>query len=420
MESQNKKFSVIVSNASKHHSFETALAAQKAGILKRFIVSTYYSPEKFPYFLAAPFNNLIRGLKNRCHPELNPGLVTSFPISEILSRAMTKLAFIDKSKIQTMAFLMQFVFFDYSISKFLIDKCDIFHGFLGCSLHSFKIASRYGALTVLDQPTPHIAFWKKIIAEEEDRTGFTIQIKKMLSDVYDERQRKELELADYIFVPSQFCRETLLSYGIPSNKIRVLPFGSDITRFQPSENKKKSEKFKILCVARIEALKGVHYLLEAFRQLKLKNAELILIGKPSADGIAILKKYAGLYHHIDYVPNYEIQQWYNSADIYVLPSLLEGSSYTIYEAMACGLPSIITENCGSVVRNGIDGYVIPIRDIDALKEKITLLYENPQLRKEMGMNAHQHIQNFTWAHYHENLIRTYHEILDIKRKSVTN
>lgn len=420
MELQNKKFSVIVSNASKHHSFETALAAQKAGILQKFIVSTYYSPNRFPYFLATPFNNLVRGLKNRCHPELNPGLVTSFPILEIFSRAMTKLPFIAKSKIQTMAFLMQFVFFDYSISKFFIDKCDIFHGFLGCSLNSFKTASSLGALTVLDQPTPHISFWKKIIAEEEERTGFSIQIKKMLSDVYDERQRKELELADFIFVPSRFCRETLLNYAVPSNKIRVLPFGSDISRFQPSENKKKDDKFKILCVARIEVLKGVHYLLEAFGQLKLKNAELVLIGKPSADGIEILKKYAGLYNHIDYVPNYEIQQWYNGADVYVLPSLLEGSSYTIYEAMGCGLPSIATENCGSVVRNGIDGYVIPIRDIDALKEKITLLYEKPRLRKEMGMNAHHYIQNFTWSRYHENLIRTYHQILDIKRKSVQN
>jgi len=89
----------------------------------------------------------------------------------------------------------------------------------------------------------------------------------------------------------------------------------------------------------------------------------------------------------------------------------------VLEAMAVGLPVICSTNVGAkdVVREGIDGFIVPIRDTEALKEKIIFLYEHPQLCKEMGEAARENvIRNYTWQHYGERIIETYKKIYENK------
>jgi glycosyltransferase involved in cell wall biosynthesis len=71
--------------------------------------------------------------------------------------------------------------------------------------------------------------------------------------------------------------------------------------------------------------------------------------------------------------------------------------------MAAGLPVITTPNSGSIVRDGIDGFIVPIRYIQALISKITLLYENRSLSKQMGENARKRAEDFTWVAYRQRL-----------------
>jgi glycosyltransferase involved in cell wall biosynthesis len=78
--------------------------------------------------------------------------------------------------------------------------------------------------------------------------------------------------------------------------------------------------------------------------------------------------------------------------------------------MACGLPIIASENAGAVARDGKDGFIIPIKDIEILKEKILLLYENEELRRRMGESAAEYVKQFTWENYHKNIQCAYQEI----------
>jgi glycosyltransferase involved in cell wall biosynthesis len=112
------------------------------------------------------------------------------------------------------------------------------------------------------------------------------------------------------------------------------------------------------------------------------------------------------------VPKLELNRYYSSASVFVLPSLSDAQPLACLEAMACGLPVIVTENTGTqeIIREGKDGFVIPIRDVDALKDKISILYQDEDLRNNMSRAVRERVQEFTWGRYGEGLIAIYQEI----------
>jgi len=148
--------------------------------------------------------------------------------------------------------------------------------------------------------------------------------------------------------------------------------------------------------------KGIKYLLDAFKRLDLQNAELVMVGGIVGSGSA-LTLYKDHFRHIPHVPHQEIHSIYQSADIFVYPSLHEGSSLAVMEAMASGLPVIATTNSGTIIRDGEDGYIIPIRSTEAIMEKILLLFQNPPLREEIGRRARQSAEAHSWQTYGQRL-----------------
>ena len=97
---------------------------------------------------------------------------------------------------------------------------------------------------------------------------------------------------------------------------------------------------------------------------------------------------------------------YRWADVFVLPSICEGSAAVCYEALAYGLPVITTPNAGSVVRNGVDGYIVPIRDADAIACKLELLASDPRLLAELSANVKDRAREFTVSRYAARLFST--------------
>ena len=105
------------------------------------------------------------------------------------------------------------------------------------------------------------------------------------------------------------------------------------------------------------------------------------------------------------VPRSEVKRHYEWADVFVFPAVCEGSATVTYEALAAGLPVITTPNAGSVVRDGIDGFIVPIRSPEAIAERIDLLAQKPDLLAWMSQNASNHAQNFSLGKYAERLLQ---------------
>ena len=184
-----------------------------------------------------------------------------------------------------------------------------------------------------------------------------------------------------------------------------VPSGIDLGPFCPVP--KQDKIFRVIFCGAIQNKKGVHYLLEAFGSLNLPNSELWLIGKVFEDMGSVLRKYAGMYRLLGSLPNSDLARYYSQGSVFVLPSLEEGLAKVMLEAMACGLPVVATTNTGAadVVREGLDGYIVPIRDVASLREKIAYLYENPEHRLAMRQNAIARVYaEFTIEKYFERLI----------------
>jgi glycosyltransferase involved in cell wall biosynthesis len=209
--------------------------------------------------------------------------------------------------------------------------------------------------------------------------------------------KNSLKYIDYYIVPSDFVKKSLINEGIDETKIFVVPFGVDITKFKPVE-KDYNGTFKVAFSGNVNNRKGILYLIQAWRELNLKDAELNIYGRVYPE----VKKYFKNAEKYNIKIHGFVSNIYGELPknhVYVFPSLLEGSAKSIYEALACGLPVITTKNAGSVVEDEKEGGIIPTQDIEILKEKILFFYNNRNKIEEFGKNARKKAEQYTWENY---------------------
>jgi glycosyltransferase involved in cell wall biosynthesis len=290
---------------------------------------------------------------------------------------------------------------------------DLFHGWSGSSLRSLSYCRERGIVSFLENPGPHFRYTEEIMSRECGELGIPWkkdpEIFKDFFGFSASYLQAEHDRADFIVLESDFTRDTFLSNGIGEEKLLVAPRGVDTNRFVPPPRRRKGT-FRAIFVGAIGVRKGVRYILEAWSDLDLKDAELLLVGTVLADMRSILPKLLGRSKTVRIAGFVgDPVGLYQDASVFIFPSLSEGSAKVTYEAMACGLPVIVTPNAGSVARDGEHGIVVPVRDREALKQAILTLYENEELREELGRNARRHIEQYTWEHHRKTLIGIYED-----------
>jgi alpha-maltose-1-phosphate synthase len=181
----------------------------------------------------------------------------------------------------------------------------------------------------------------------------------------------------------------------------VCPYGVDLATFNASERPRPGKIFTVLFLGQVCMRKGVHYLLEGFRRASLSDARLRLVGPVDPSFRSILDKYRGLFEEVGSIPHSRVSKYYLDADVFVMPSLADAYGLVVLEAMSSGLPVIVSENTGmaDLIRNGGEGFVVPIRNSDAIAEKLTFLYENREQCVSMGRAAMTTVHGLDWNHY---------------------
>jgi glycosyltransferase involved in cell wall biosynthesis len=120
------------------------------------------------------------------------------------------------------------------------------------------------------------------------------------------------------------------------------------------------------------------------------------------------------------MPNFMLPDVLRSCHVMALPSLVEGFPVSVLEAMACGLPAIISENIGGdIVEDGREGFVVPIRDPDAIAERLRLLHADSARRREMARAARAKAETFTEERNHEALRAGVRELLDGRSRATS-
>ena len=222
-------------------------------------------------------------------------------------------------------------------------------------------------------------------------------------DWLHQRRLRDVMLADKILVPSDHIAGELIRRGTPEERLTVIPYAADTNRFKPNLGKTFTNSCTFLFAGGITQRKGIKYLLEAWRQVRRPGWTLQLLGALPRDP-GPLQPYLSEVDHLGQVGHTEMPARMAAADVFVFPSLFEGSAVVTYEALACGLPSIVTPNAGSVVRDGLDGLIVPVRDVNALAEAMVRLGSNPELRATMAASARSRAEAFDWPRYHASIV----------------
>jgi glycosyltransferase involved in cell wall biosynthesis len=263
-------------------------------------------------------------------------------------------------------------------------------------------------LNILNYPIAHHHYAIKLLTEEKElEPSFSSMFTTNDIPSYTNYSilDSEIELADKILVGSTFAKNSFIAENIAIDKVNVIPFGVDVSLFTSSPiNNKKTDQFNVIYVGQIGQRKGISYLLKAYTKFMGSGTQLTLVGKIVNNDKPLIP-YRDNFTYIPHVPRSQLPDIYQSADVFVFPTLLEGMGLVVLEAMASGLPVITTSNGpGDIVRDGIDGYIVPIRNVDAIEEKLEYFRTHPVEKYQMGLNARTRAMEFTWELYQSRVV----------------
>ena len=212
--------------------------------------------------------------------------------------------------------------------------------------------------------------------------------------------RHLLETTDIFVCPSPFVADDLvLNWGVPREATRIIPYALSSDWFEIESRPKPG---RVLFAGTADRRKGIHYLAKAALLLSGRVADFRVAGTVQAE----VRNHpeAATLQFLGRVPRAQVRNEFASADIFVLPTLAEGSATVVYEAMAMGLPVITTRAAGSVIRNGVDGVIVPERDPEALAAAIERLVADRALRDAIGEAARESARQWTWETYTSSLV----------------
>jgi glycosyltransferase involved in cell wall biosynthesis len=278
-------------------------------------------------------------------------------------------------------------FFD-RLAALKMRECDVLHGWSGYSLRSGQHVKRRGGVFVLERSCPHVDFQESLVAGEAERLGVPYRPKP---DFWIDRSHAEYALADFIVVPSGYTRRSFLDRGFDATKIVAAPLDfPTLYTGRPAPREPRNE-FVVGTLGGNLLRKGFLYLLEAWKRLALPNARLLIKASERE-----LRRSPRLREYLDSCPNVEvlgyiqdISSFYRRCDVFCLASVDDGFGLAMLEALANGVPVVVTEHVGAaeLLQDANAGFVVPIRNADALADKILVLHEDPELRAQMAENG---------------------------------
>lgn len=289
-------------------------------------------------------------------------------------------------------------------------RFDFFHGWSGECLRSLIEARLRGIPSVMDVPTWHRN--KGVIKPAETKSERESRLrdrgwKDWRKHLHPTRLQNltEYDLADVLLMPSRKSAETFRAAGIPDRKLHYVGRGVDIARYKPAET--RPDIFRAIFVGALIKRKGVHLLLEAWKKLQLRDAELILVGSVHEEIKADLAALS--------LPNVkligftqQVQDELRRSSVFVFPSECEGFAKVTLEASACALPLIATRESGDAIVDRETGLEIPAGNVEAIASALEYASTHRDVLHAMGLMARKRVEEeFTWDHYRVRVLQAY-------------
>ncbi|MDC3255852.1 glycosyltransferase family 4 protein [bacterium] len=398
METNNRFVSVF--SGSRDH-YQVPLALAESNMLETLVTDIYMSDHQ----IAGCINNFTKHLgldlsNRRCHG-LSSKLVTVDTKSALLSLA-SRLRPTWKKLVKQK---------DSSLSiravKESIQKNAVLFAYSYYAAEAFRILERQGMPRLLFQVHPHPKYVRDLFLEEMElvpsaKSSFLNDSEVDPRNIFYDTLCEEPELATNIVAASSFTKKTLLSSGICDSKITVIPYGVDNAAFQtrtapPAFN----GPLKVIFVGQISQRKGLSYLFDAVRRIGPEGVHLKCFTRKLGQNELFQNYSAENISVVENASRAELAQSMREAEVFAMPSLAEGFGLVIAESMASGLPVLTTLNGAGadLIRDKHDGFIVPIRNTEAIEETLLWGLDNRVNLYEMGQRAATKISEFTWQRF---------------------
>jgi glycosyltransferase involved in cell wall biosynthesis len=228
--------------------------------------------------------------------------------------------------------------------------------------------------------------------------------------------------AQFVIANSEGLRDLALK-SQQQKEIGVILNGIDIGEFHPKNELRMADQFRILCVSRVTPRKGLRFLVQAMKILtgRYPHLRMVVAGDGNErESLQHLAMGLGLEDKIVFlgiVPHEKLPALYQEANAFILPSLNEGMSNTMLEAIASGLPIVATDTGGTkeMVQDGVNGLIVAMKDADDLAEKIERLILNSQECESMGIASRQRAEGLSWESVAKRYVEEYVETINLRK-----
>jgi glycosyltransferase involved in cell wall biosynthesis len=261
---------------------------------------------------------------------------------------------------------------------------------------TFKKAKKLGIRIYFIPGNPEDNYIARIVNEENDRYN----IKE--DDAYTYQRRlnyynKSLPLIDNVITFSSVMESSYRTAGYGDKIIKVSGYLKPEGSADELKNPKPDTVFKVSFLAYVVLLKGLQYVLEAWKDLQKEGMELHIGGVIDKNVQTIIdEKYSDLQNVYYHGKISDVHSFFKDKSVYILPSLIDGAPVSVLEAMQNGVVPIVSENCGTkdILEDGKSGWIVPIRNAECIKNKVLEAYNNREQNQQMGEYARAKICSY--------------------------
>ena len=280
-------------------------------------------------------------------------------------------------------------------------EIDAIHCYEDGAEKTFHAAASAGIKRIYELP---IAYWetaRRILEEEAARLPAWEPTLFSTRDSREklERKTREIHLADIVVCPGKFVHDSLPENIRRDKKCVIAKFGSPPPP-PPAPCNPRNEKLRVLFAGAMSQRKGLADVFAAMKLLDRTKVDLVVMGTPIMPMSFYREQFAGFVHEPPR-PHGAVMELMQTCDVLVLPSLVEGRALVQQEALACGLPLIITANAGAedLVEEGVTGFLVPIREPGKIAEKIEWLAGHRDSLPAMRDAARSKASEYRWDDY---------------------
>ena len=300
--------------------------------------------------------------------------------------------------------------FDDWTAKRIPEDTDVLVAIAGAGLKTGKLVQQRGGRFVCDRGSTHQRYQEQLVSSEYRLWGVDLPV----SDIRDTVREEEIYAqADAITVPSSFALRSYVEMGVPREKLRVISYGAELSAVNAAALT-DSDGLDVLFAGAVSLRKGVPYLLEAFARLKVPGKRLRLAGSVEPDIKQVLRRLPmdGV-ELLGPLPKAELMALMRRSQVLVLPSVEDGFGLVMAEAMSCGCTVIASTNTGAedLYRDDCEGFIVPVRDPQAISERLERLADDRELLAAMRAAAVQRVERIGgWNEYGEHWVALLREL----------